>query len=424
MIIAMFVILAVLLIIGAPIAVALGLSALSYVAMTGRVPEFVVVQRMVGGVDSFPLLAVPFFILAGNLMNSAGITARIFDFALSLIGWLRGGLGHVNVVASVIFSGMSGAAAADAGGLGAIELKAMRDRGYDDDFAIGITAASSAIGPIIPPSLPLVIYGVQTGTSIGALFLAGIVPGLLIALTLMAMIAIVARRRGYPADTRLSLGRIRYTGARAFLSLVTPGIIIGGIMTGAFTATEASVAAVIYALILGTLIYQTMGLRRITAIFLDTLETTAAVLLVVAAASAFAWVLTINRVPDHLAGAILTVSDNPILVILLINLVLLLVGLFLEPVAAITILVPVMMPIAADIGLDPVQLGIMMVLNLMIGLMTPPVGVILFVLARVGNRSVEFVTKATLPFLVPLFLSLLLVSLVPALSLFLPSLLR
>lgn len=424
MIALMFAVLAVLLIVGAPIAVALGLSALVHVALSGQVPEFIVVQRMVGGVNSFPLLAVPFFILAGNLMNSAGITARIFDFALSLIGWLRGGLGHVNVIASVIFSGMSGAAAADAGGLGAIELKAMRDRGYDDDFAIGITAASSALGPIIPPSLPLVIYGVQSGTSIGALFLAGIVPGLLIALTLMIMIAIISRRRGYQADARLSFQKIREAASRAFLSLVTPGIIIGGIMTGAFTATEASVAAVIYALILGTLIYRTLGLRQIISIFLETLETTAAVLLVVAAASAFAWVLTINRVPDTLAGAILSLSSEPVIVILLINLVLLAVGLFLEPVAAITILVPVMLPIAGEIGLDPVQLGIIMVLNLMIGLMTPPVGVILFVLARVGNRSVEFVTRATLPFLIPLLISLAFVSLIPAISLFLPELLR
>jgi tripartite ATP-independent transporter DctM subunit len=409
--------------IGVPVAIALAGSSAVFLLFYGSVPEMVVAHRMVNGVDSFPLLAVPFFILAGNLMNTAGITERIFGFARALVGWMRGGLGHVNVGASVIFAGMSGAAVADAGGLGAIEIKAMRDAGYEPDFAVGVTAASSTIGPIIPPSLPMVIYGVVAGASIGQLFAAGFVPGLMMAVSLMAMVAWYAHRRGYPRDQAFELRRLWTSFVHAFLSLMTPAIIIGGILSGAFTPTEAAIAASAWALVLGAIVYRTLTWRRFLRVSFDTIETTAVVLFVVAGASIFAWLLTSNRVPEHFAAAILSVSDRPWVILILINLILLVVGCFMETVAAITILVPVLLPIAITMGVDPVHFGVIMVLNLMLGLLTPPVGMVLYVLSRVAKMPFERCVVATAPFLVPLTIVLLLVTFVPQITMWLPTLL-
>lgn len=411
-----------LIIIGVPIGIALAGSSLIFVLVTGSVPDLVVVHRMVNGVDSFPLLAIPFFILAGNLMNSAGITNRIFAFATALVGWMRGGLGHVNIGASVLFAGMSGAAVADAGGLGTIEIKAMRDAGYDDDFAVAVTAASSTIGPIIPPSLPMVIYGVMASASVGQLFAAGFIPGLLMAVSLMAMVAWYARKRNYPRDARFDVRLIGKTFVHAFLSLMTPVIIVGGILTGVFTPTEAAIAAVAYALVLGLFVYRTLNWRRLLHVSMETIETTVIILLIVAAASIFAWILTSNRFSEQFAELLLTITDNPILILLLLNLVMLTVGLFMETVAAITILVPVLLPIAMKIGVDPVHFGVIMVLNLMIGLLTPPVGMVLFVLSRVSGVSFERCSAATMPFLVPLVMVLLLITFIPQFSMWLPTL--
>ncbi|MBZ9537594.1 TRAP transporter large permease [Modicisalibacter tunisiensis] len=411
-----------LLVMGVPIAICLAGSCLLYVYLSGQVPDIIVAHRMINGVDSFPLLAIPFFILAGNLMNNGGITNRIFDFALALMGWMRGGLGHVNVGASIVFSGMSGAAVADAGGLGTIEIKAMRDAGYDQEFAVGITAASSTIGPIIPPSLPMVIYGVMAGASVGQLFVAGLVPGLLMGGVLMVMIALLARRRGYQRDTTFALKTLRVTFARAFLSLLTPVIIVGGIITGMFTPTEAAIAAVVYALFLGTVVYRTLTWRRLVQVSMETIETTAIILLIVAGASIFAWILTSNQVTQQVVALFGPIADNPVAVLLLINLVLIIVGCFMETIAAITILVPVLLPVAVNAGIDPVHFGVIMVLNLMIGLLTPPVGMVIYVLSRVSNIPFERCMRGTLPFLVPLFLALLLVTFIPALSMWLPTL--
>ena len=418
----LFVMLFGMLILGMPVAVALAGSSAIFILFSGATPPMVVAHRMINGVDSFPLLAVPFFILAGNLMNTSGITERIFNFALALVGWMRGGLGHVNVGASVIFAGMSGAAVADAGGLGAIEIRAMRDAGYDPDFAVGITAASSTIGPIIPPSLPMVIYGVVAGASIGQLFVAGFLPGLLMAAALMVMIAVMARLRGYGRDQSFAWRALGTTFRRAFLSLLTPVIIVGGILTGAFTPTEAAVAACAWALVLGLLVYRTLTWRRFLRVSFDTIETTAVVLLVVGAASIFAWLLTSNRVPEQFAAGILSVSDRPWVVLLLINLILLVVGCFMETVAAITIMVPVLLPIAAAVGVDPVHFGVIMVLNLMLGLLTPPVGMVLYVLSRVARIPFERCVTGTAPFLVPLVVVLMLVTYVPAITMWLPTL--
>ncbi|UYG00691.1 MULTISPECIES: TRAP transporter large permease [unclassified Halomonas] len=422
MIILLFAALGVLLLIGAPVAVALAGSSLIYLLAADRIPDIVLIQRMVGGVDSFPLLAVPFFILAGNLMNVCGVTERIFNFADSMVGWMRGGLGHVNVGASVIFAGMSGAAIADAGGLGAVEIKAMREQGYDVDFAVGITGASSTVGPIIPPSLPLVVYGVVAGASIGQLFVAGIVPGLLIAGLLMLMVAVISHRRGYPVGARFSLTRLASTFVHAALSLLIPVIIVGGIVLGIFTPTESAIAAVAYVLVLATLVYRSAGWRQIITVFRETIEMTSVVLLIVAASSIFAWILTREGVPTAFAGAVMAVADNPILILILINLILLVVGCFMETVAAITILTPVLLPLAVQAGVDPVQFGIIMVLNLMIGLLTPPVGLVLFVLARVADISFPRAVRATLPFIAALLVSLVLITFIPALTLWLPSL--
>ena len=418
----LFVMLFGMLLIGVPVAVALAGSSAIFIFFAGTPPPLVVAHRMINGVDSFPLLAVPFFILAGNLMNTAGITERIFNFALALVGWMRGGLGHVNVGASVIFAGMSGAAVADAGGLGAIEIKAMRDAKYDAKFAVGITAASSTIGPIIPPSLPMVIYGVVAGASIGQLFVAGFIPGLLMALSLMVLVAIMARRKGFGRDQAFEWSVLFATFRRAFLSLLTPLIIVGGILSGAFTPTEAAVAACAWALFLGLVVYRTLTVRRFLRVSFDTIETTAVVLFVVGAAAIFAWILTSNRVPEQFAAGLLAVSDRPWLILLLINLILLLVGCFMETVAAITIMVPVLLPIAVTLGIDPVHFGVIMVLNLMLGLLTPPVGMVLYVLARVAKIRFEDCVVGTAPFLVPLVLVLLLVTFVPAVTMWLPTL--
>ncbi len=450
---------------GIPIAIAMALGSLVYIWLTGTAPTLTVVHRMVGGVDSFPLLAVPFFILAGNLMNSAGITNRIFSFALNLVGWMKGGLGHVNVVGSVVFAGMSGTAVADAGGLGTIEIKAMRDNGYPTDFAVGITAASSTLGPIIPPSLPLVIYGVQANASIGKLFAGGFLPGVVMALFMMIMVGWYSHVRGYGRDYKFSwrglggasgeliaiaiasvvlyklwgneeLGGLvkfgvpfaailiadRLVKFDAFMALMTPVILIGGMSTGLFTPTEAAVAAVAWALFLGLVWYRTLNLKMLVKISMDTIETTATVLFIVAAASIFAWVLTTTDVTQSIGDWVLAVSSSPWVFLLLANGFLLFIGCFMETIAAITILVPVFMPIIAKLGIDPVHFGVMMVLNLMIGLLTPPVGMVLFVLAKVAKISFDRTVKATLPWLVPLLLALGLITFVPQIVLWLPNL--
>lgn len=405
-----------------PIAFSLALSSLLYILYAG-LPEVVLYHNMVNGMDSFTLLAIPFFILAGGLMNSAGITARIFGFARALVGWMPGGLGHVNIGASIVFAGMSGAAVADAGGLGKIEIKAMREAGYDVDFSVGITAASSTIGPIIPPSLPLVIFGVMSSVSIGQLFVAGIIPGFLMAASLSIMVWWIAKKRNYPVDVAFSIKNVASSFKSAFLPLMTPVIIVGGITTGAFTPTEAAICAAAYAIFLGVIIYRTLTTRKLAVISLETIETTASIMMIVGTASVFAWILTANQVAANLTEFILSLTDNKHLVLLLIMLIVLFVGLFMETIAAISILVPVLLPVTAGLGIDPVHLGIIVILNLMLGLLTPPVGMVLFVLSRVSGVPFEQCVKATLPFLVPLIAVLFLLTFVPSLTLFLPNLL-
>lgn len=448
---------------GIPVAVAMAGSSLLYIWWSGNLPSFVVIHRMISGIDSFPLLAVPFFILAGNLMNNAGITNRIYNFALALVGWLKGGLGHVNVLGSVIFAGMSGTAIADAAGLGTIEIKAMKDHGYETEFAVGVTAASATLGPIIPPSLPFVIYGMMANVSVGALFLAGILPGVLMAILMMLTVAYYAHKNGWGADVKFQWGRLMkalmelavvigwplalyglITGMgfpaqitvavglvvlfaadkifsfQAVLPIMTPVLLIGGMTTGIFTPTEGAIAACIWAMVLGLAWYRTLTWKMFVKVCLDTVETTSTVLFIVAAASIFGWMLTATGVTAAIGEWVLGFTKEPWMFLLLANLLMLFVGCFLEPTAAITILVPILAPICQKLGIDLVHFGLVMVLNLMIGLLHPPMGMVLFVLARVAKLSVERTTMAILPWLVPLLVSLAILTYVPAISLWLP----
>jgi TRAP-type C4-dicarboxylate transport system permease large subunit len=450
---------------GLPVAIAMAGSALIYIWATGNLPGFVVIHRMVSGIDSFPLLAVPFFILAGNLMNNAGITNRIYNYALALVGWLKGGLGHVNVVGSVVFAGMSGTAIGDAAGLGTIEIKAMTDHGYSKEFAVGVTAASATLGPIIPPSLPFVIYGMMANVSVGALFLAGILPGVLMAVLMMLTVAYFAHRNGWGGDVKFEWARVnkaiaetmvviawplamwlliaklglppqatvvaglvllfaadKYFNFQAVLPIMTPVLLIGGMTTGIFTPTEGAIAACLWAMVLGFAWYRTLDWRTFTKVCLDTVETTATVLFIVAAASIFGWMLTATGVTAAISSWVLGFTREAWVFLLLANLLMLFVGCFLEPTAAITILVPILMPIVQQLGIDPVHFGLVMVLNLMIGLLHPPMGMVLFVLARVAKLSVERTTMAILPWLVPLLGSLIIITYLPKLVLWLPKL--
>lgn len=409
----------VLLVLKAPIGFALISSSLLYI-VTNDIPIIMAAQRLAMSVDSFPLLAAPFFIFAGAIMNSAGITKRIFAFAEHLVGHLTGGLGHANVLASVIFSGMSGNAIADVGGLGAIELKAMRDGGYDEDFSLAVTGASSIIGPIIPPSVPAVIYAVTGGISTGRLFAAGVVPGLIMALILSVMIYFMSKKKGFKKRQRARMGEIFDSFKHSFFAILSPVIILGGIIIGIFTPTEAAIVAVAYSLVVGFL-YGTITLRDIPRLIKETLDVSVSVFFIIAGASLFALVLTISQVPQTLATNFVQIFSNKYVALFMINIFLLIVGFFMEPTAAIMILVPILMPVITILQIDPVHFGIVMIVNLMIGLLTPPVGMVLYVLSSVSKVPFERIAKVSLPFVIALGAALLLFTYVPEIVLFVPN---
>jgi tripartite ATP-independent transporter DctM subunit len=411
-----------LMLIGMPVYAALGISSLVYI-LVHDIHPLIAAQQIFDGINRFPLLAIPFFILAGNLMNAGAITERVFAFARSLVGWVRGGLGHVNILASLFFSGMSGAAIADAGGLGTVEIKAMRENGYDSRFAVGVTAASSTIGPIIPPSISMVIYGVTANVSIGQLFVAGVVPGVMMALALHAMVAYYAWRRGYPKDHAFSPAEAWRVFKGSLPALIMPGILLGGIFSGVFTATEAAVVAAIYAAFIGIVVYRSLTLREIWRVLLETFETTAVVLLIVGAATLFGWIIIRENVGIWLTQSLLSLVGTREGVLLIFLLILLLAGLFLETTAAILVFTPIMLPVLDAFDISRIQFGVIMVLTLMIGLMTPPVGLLLFVVTRISGLSFAETVRACMPFLVPLFIVLLLITVFPVLTLGLPGLL-
>jgi TRAP-type C4-dicarboxylate transport system permease large subunit len=453
----------VLMIIGVPVAISMAVASVLYLVLYGVAPDIIVAQRMIAGVESFPLLAVPFFILAGNLMNSAGVTGRIYAFAVALVGWMKGGLAQVNIIGSVVFSGMSGTALADAAGIGTIEIKAMNDHGYPIEAAVGVTAASATLGPIFPPSLPFVIYGMMANVSIGALFMAGIMPGVVMTVLMMLTVAVFAYIYKWGSDAPFEMKQLLEAGLEilivfavpviiyvatllgfsvnasvgialvillavdwyfdfsAVMALMTPVILIGGMTMGWFTPTEAAVAAVLWSLFLGLVRYRTMTLASLAKASFDTIETTASVLFIVTAASVFAWLLTVSQAAQLLSAAILSITDNKWVFLILVNVLMLFVGCFLDTIAAITILVPILLPLVLKFDIDPVHFGLIMTLNLMIGLLHPPLGMVLFVLSRVAKLSVERTTMAILPWLVPLFIALIAITFIPAITLWLPT---
>ena len=409
---------------GVPIAMSLGLTGLVafFIEQGTRMNVPMIAQRMMYGINNFVLLAVPLFILSARLMNTAGITTRLFNFATTLVGFLPGGLGHANCVASLVFAGMSGAAVADAAGLGQVELKAMDAAGYDREFSVAITGASSTIGPIFPPSIPMVIFGLVAGVSVGRLFLGGVMPGVLMAGALMVMVAIYARRKNYPRAPVPTVRLVLKSTAQALLPLMTPTILLGGIWTGWFTPTEAAAVAVAWALILGTLIYRELTWKDTLQVFIDSAKDTAALGFIVAAASFYGWLLMRTGAPAAIVGALLGISRDPLTLLLIINGFLLIVGCFFETIVAILILGPILMEVVTKVGIDPVHFGLIMVLNLMIGLLTPPFGMVLFVMVQVGRISFERVVRATAPFIIPLLVVLGLITVFPPLVTWLPNL--
>ncbi len=411
-----------LIVIGVPIAFALGITAVGFYVLQGDYYILTMLpQRMFSATTGFTLLAIPFFILAGNLMNSGGITQRIFRFSDACVGHIRGGLGQVNVLASLFFSGMSGSAVADAAGLGQVELKAMNERGYDRDFSAAITAASSTIGPVFPPSIPFVLYSSITGVSVAKLFLAGVVPGVLMALALMIAVYIVARLHKMPRRDRIDWREIFVSGLDSLLSLMTPVIIIAGIFGGIFTPTEAGVVATAYALILSMVVYREVKPRDLPGIVWDSLVHTIRVMFVIAAAGFFGWLLIQQRIPNQLVEAMLGFSENPAVILAIIVAILLVLGMFLEGIAVIVLTVPLFLPVIIEIGVDPIQFGVIMIMCSMVGLLTPPVGMVLFAVSSIADLSVGRLSKALVPYLGGIVLVLLAVVAIPAISTWLPT---
>ncbi len=411
-----------LLALGAPIFVAMVLASVAFVLQTGNLNLFVMAaQRMFASVNSFTLLAVPFFVFAGLVMNMSGISRRLFDFAGTLVGHLTGGLGHVNILASMIFAGMSGSAVADAAGLGAIEIKAMRDAGFDPEFSGAVTAASSTIGPIIPPSIPMVLFSGLTSISAGRLFLGGFVPGVMMGLGLMTVVYAIAKKRNYPVAPKASAKQMWHAFLEALPPLLMPAIILGGILTGFFTPTEAATVACLYAVLLGIFLYRELTPKTLLSELRQGMRNTAQVMAIIAAAGFFGWLVTYQGIPAMLIELICSFTESRIVVLLLINLVCLLLGCFMEGNAILILTVPIMVPIAQRFGIDLVHLGVIMCLNIMIGTVTPPVGVCLYPVCTLGKIKLQALVRALVPFLITLVVVLLIVTFVEPLVVFLPN---
>ncbi len=406
-----------------PIAFSLGLASAITLLVSGNVPLVVVPQRLTTSVDSFPFMAVPFFILAGSLMESGGISRRLINFANTLIGWISGGLGLVSIVACMFFAAISGSGAATTAAIGSIMIPAMVRRKYDVGFSSAVQAAGGLIGVIIPPSIPMVTYGVLTGVSIGAMFVGGFGPGVLMGLSLMAVTYFKSKKEGYGGEPKASFKEIVTSFKDAILALLTPVIILGGIYGGMFTPTEAAVVSVMYSFIVGFFIYKELSFKNLPKILTDSAASTAIIMILIAGATLFGWILTNNMIPQQIASAILSISSNKFVILLLINIVLLIVGTFLDTTAAIIILVPILFPVITQVGIDPLHFGLIVCVNLAVGMITPPFGVCLFVACGIGKISLEEVVKNILPFLIVLVIDVFIVTYVPALSTFLPNLL-
>ena len=404
-----------------PVALCMAGVAVGYLLLTGSAPIELVVQRMINGADSFVLLAIPFFLLAGSLMNAGGVTHRLMGFARTLVGHIAGGLSHVTVVTNMIMAGMSGSAVADCTGTGSILIPAMIRERYSPAFAAAITATASTIGPIIPPSIPMVIYAAIVNTSVARMFLGGFVPGVLMGLFLIGIGYGISRRRGYPREPRASLRHLLGSAKESILALMMPVIVLGGILGGAFTPTEAAVVAALYAFVLGAFVYGELRLRHLPTVAQEVIVGTASVMLIVAAATPFGWLLAAERAPQALAAAF-SVLTQPWQLLLAINLLLLLLGCFMESLSILIILSPVLAPIIAAAGINDTHFGVVLVLNLMIGAVTPPVGELMYIVCRIAQVSiVDFAREAFLPILT-LIAVLMLITFYPPLVVWLPDL--
>ena len=419
----MFIIFLVLLLIGVPIAFSLGLSSLFYL-FTNNIPLTVISQKFYSGMDSFTLLCIPGFMLAGALMNGGGITRRILNFCNSFLGHFRGSLALVNIVASMVFAGISGTAIADVCSLGSMLIPAMVDDGYDDDFSVAVTAASSVVGPIIPPSVPMVIAGSCVSISVGKLFQAGIRPGILLGMALCIPTYLISVKRNYPRHDRAGWKVRLETTKDAIWAMLMPVILLGGILSGVFTPTEASIVTCVYALVVGVFVYKEIQITDVPRIVWENIRACASIIVLIGLANVFAYILTAERIPQMVANSILSITDNRIVVILLINVVLLFVGMFMESLAAILITFPVLLPVATAVGMEPVHFALMAILNLMLGLTTPPVGMCVCTGAQIGKISAFKAFKATIPFLATSLIVLMLVSFIPQLTLWIPSILN
>ena len=406
---------------GLPLFASMGLAAFAFVQF-GALNDSIVPQKMGQAINSFPLIAAPLFILMGNILGAAKLTDRIVAFASACIGWVRGGYAHASILASMIFAGMVGSAVADAAGTGAIEIRAMRRAGYRAETAAAINAAAATIGPIIPPSLPMVIYGITADASIGRLFLAGVIPGIMMGISLMIMVSIVARRQGFERHAFGGWRNIAVTLRDGFPALMAPALLLGGMFSGYFTPTEAAAVATLYALFLGFVVYRTLDVKKLPALFIDSAETTGLVTVLVMVAGALGWCMSISRLPQTLTPLLVDGIGNPLLFLLAVNLILLLVGCFMEALAAILLLIPILVPAAASFGIDPTQFGLIMIFNLILGTIHPPIGVVLFVTSRIAGITYEAMSRAILPWLIPLLVVLALITIFPVFTTFLPNL--
>ena len=404
-----------------PIAFSMLLASILYLLADGNVPLIAVAQRMVAGTDQYLLLAIPFFFLAAELMSSAGIMAQLVRVAGAMVGHLRGGLGHVSVLANMLLSGISGSASADAAGLGRLQVEMMREGGYDVSFAAALGAAAT-IGPVIPPSIPFVVYGGIAGVSIGDLFLAGIVPGILMGVFLMVAVWVIAKRRDYPLQPWRGLRALMIEAWHALPIVLLPAIILGGILSGAFTPTEAAIVAAFYAFLVGKFLLGTLRWGDIVPILIKVGADSSRLMLILCASSVFAWILARESVPQELAGLVLAISDERWVVLLLVNLLLLLLGTFLEPVILLVLLVPILDPLIRQVGINPVHFGVVITLNLMIGLLTPPVGSVMFIMMAIANVSMAELTRECWPFILMLLLLLIVITYVPWIVMVVPDL--
>ncbi len=420
---AIFAVLFLFIMLGLPIALCMGVTAVLFFVALGQADVLLMLPaRMYSGTTSFTLLAIPFFILAGNLMNTGGMTQRLVHFAQCLVGHIRGGLGHVTVVTNMIMAGMSGSAVADATGTATILIPAMEKAGYPRSFSAALVGAASTIGPIIPPSIPFVLFGSITGTSVGRLFLGGFLPGVLMGIFLMITVAILSKRRGYRREERVGRRELLIATLQATPAWGAPIIIIGGILAGVFTPTEAAVAASMYALILGILVYGEIKLTDLPRILWETIQATVQVLFIVAAANIFGFLLVRQQVPMALVEGMMSLSATPWIILLIINVILLLLGCFMEAIAIMLLTIPIFMPLVSRVGVDPVHFGVVLTLNLMVGLLTPPVGMVLYAVSSISKVPLWPLAKELAPYILALVVCLGLVTYVPGLVVWIPNL--